>query len=674
MQCEVCGGTTIKKIGESMFECQSCGVQYGKEEVKKLLVEITGEVKIDHSRDAENMLKRAKQFEDRGDQEKAQEYYEKALDYDPENEEAAKATSQQPQYVSNIAILEPDINSEKAEENLLHYLFNRSKLSPDFFTDVEIIEKTEKYYPFSVAHGDISGTFTGTSCYKHEVPYTDYENRQVRLSNGTYRTERVPVTKYRTEIEKKPANGQFSTSAAGVYSVSAEFNGRITTLKSTEIDNFDKDSVAIGNEQLCAAKMFADFESLAFEIAREHSREFSAFDKSEILIKTDKHFYKDFEIDFNADDKSWIERASRKYAERVDSLCRMSARNACPGDYCEDVSYVQTSNNSTSVAYYIPIQIIEYAYKGDFYIAIQILHTSCNKIAATYPINKDAVILQAQSENANAEVNTTSATGAVAWVSGIIGVILLIIFVNTRIESWGLVFFILLSFIIALICGILESQNTKKKKEILNEINEKMIKERRSVEGILEDTFKIFINCYSQTKSVKEASSKACDSLSSQLDSSKHTINLSEFSVPQKVSLDAINTSKNKENGKVFVYIGKRNTIGGAVRVSINGEEKGVIKSDEYIAIDIKEDCTIDCKWNQAFTKVSFRAFAGQAKVVYLEYGGTNLIVNEVDGDDRFDGFLRNGDMETAINCYCAEYDVDEGVAIAALEKRKMEL
>lgn len=41
MQCEVCGGTTIKKIGESMFECQSCGIQYSNDEVKNLLVEVT---------------------------------------------------------------------------------------------------------------------------------------------------------------------------------------------------------------------------------------------------------------------------------------------------------------------------------------------------------------------------------------------------------------------------------------------------------------------------------------------------------------------------------------------------------------------------------------------------------------------------------------------------------
>lgn len=46
IQCEVCGSTEIKKVGDDLFECQSCGVQYSKNDVSKLLVKITGEVKL----------------------------------------------------------------------------------------------------------------------------------------------------------------------------------------------------------------------------------------------------------------------------------------------------------------------------------------------------------------------------------------------------------------------------------------------------------------------------------------------------------------------------------------------------------------------------------------------------------------------------------------------------
>lgn len=40
MKCEVCGSTEIKKIADTTFECQSCGVLYSKEEAVKLLVEL----------------------------------------------------------------------------------------------------------------------------------------------------------------------------------------------------------------------------------------------------------------------------------------------------------------------------------------------------------------------------------------------------------------------------------------------------------------------------------------------------------------------------------------------------------------------------------------------------------------------------------------------------------
>lgn len=41
MKCEVCGSASIKKVSDTTFECQECGVQYDKNEVMKLLVEVS---------------------------------------------------------------------------------------------------------------------------------------------------------------------------------------------------------------------------------------------------------------------------------------------------------------------------------------------------------------------------------------------------------------------------------------------------------------------------------------------------------------------------------------------------------------------------------------------------------------------------------------------------------
>lgn len=90
IKCEICGSTEIKKTDDSTFICQSCGVQYTKDEVQKLLVEINGKVKIDHSEEIKNTIKRAEQFEESGDHIKAKEYYNKALDLDANNETIQK--------------------------------------------------------------------------------------------------------------------------------------------------------------------------------------------------------------------------------------------------------------------------------------------------------------------------------------------------------------------------------------------------------------------------------------------------------------------------------------------------------------------------------------------------------------------------------------------------------
>lgn len=85
MQCEVCGSTEIKKVNETTFECQSCGIQYSKEELQKLLVEITGAVKIDRSNEVDKIMKNAKRLYDTGDYEKAYDQFCDVLNIDPKN-------------------------------------------------------------------------------------------------------------------------------------------------------------------------------------------------------------------------------------------------------------------------------------------------------------------------------------------------------------------------------------------------------------------------------------------------------------------------------------------------------------------------------------------------------------------------------------------------------------
>lgn len=67
LQCEICGGTLVMQDG--IAECQSCGMKFSKEEVKKMVVELSGpiqidgEVKVSGVEDADVLYRRAKDAE-----------------------------------------------------------------------------------------------------------------------------------------------------------------------------------------------------------------------------------------------------------------------------------------------------------------------------------------------------------------------------------------------------------------------------------------------------------------------------------------------------------------------------------------------------------------------------------------------------------------------------------
>lgn len=89
--CELCGSNDLVKDG-SVYVCQHCGTKYTTEEARKLLVEasvtVVGPIGVDGIAGVDNLLRRASDFEGRGDYERAIEYYDRVLDLDIDNPEA----------------------------------------------------------------------------------------------------------------------------------------------------------------------------------------------------------------------------------------------------------------------------------------------------------------------------------------------------------------------------------------------------------------------------------------------------------------------------------------------------------------------------------------------------------------------------------------------------------
>ena len=81
----MCGGKDLIKE-DGVFVCQSCGCKYSPEEAKKIMiedtVEVKGKVSVDSSDSLNNFIIRGNQFFEKREYEKAEAYYDKALDID----------------------------------------------------------------------------------------------------------------------------------------------------------------------------------------------------------------------------------------------------------------------------------------------------------------------------------------------------------------------------------------------------------------------------------------------------------------------------------------------------------------------------------------------------------------------------------------------------------------
>ena len=86
--CEMCGSQDLVKQ-DGMYVCQSCGTKYSPDEAKKLMVEVTGTVKVDNTDRLNNLFQAARQARDSNDAENAAKYYDMIMQEDPNSWEAA---------------------------------------------------------------------------------------------------------------------------------------------------------------------------------------------------------------------------------------------------------------------------------------------------------------------------------------------------------------------------------------------------------------------------------------------------------------------------------------------------------------------------------------------------------------------------------------------------------
>ncbi len=485
MQCEVCGSTSIKKVTDTTFECQSCGVQYSKEEAQKLLVEITGTVKIDHSNEIENALKRAAQFEQEGDFKKAEQYYQKVLDLEPENNtakqkvEGIKKENAKPQ---NMYILERTISAENAFDSFLNNLRTQKNIAPDIYKEIEIISKTEEYYPFAVMHGSYSGTYSGTAVFKKEVQRMVQEEKKEFIDGKWVKVERL-VPKPDFIDDPKPASGNFSVKCKEIASLS---NALATVVRVKCADKCNEKNDFFATIENYIDNCYGTIASLMVP-----------------LVIGDPSI--DLPIKDESIGENMKKRAFSLYNTRVSNAC-YNAACECIGGYKQKnvkTHNVRTDHQAIDFVY-IPIQVVEYAYKGDFYISTIVLVDDCKRNNLTYPYyNK----IDAVEEEGNQEVAETSHKGMYGFFAWLMAA--LTGFLGWWTSSAGGLFPDICNAI-AICCVFLGALQTTlgvikliQANKIRNEYINKLDRLSRAKDAELKKEFELFFNNYKGIESIE---------------------------------------------------------------------------------------------------------------------------------------------------------------------------
>lgn len=396
MQCEVCGSTEIKKVSDGIFECQSCGVQYNTTEVKKLLVEVTGKVKIDHSEEVENNIKRAEQYAEAGNDTKAAEYYNAALDMDADNKIAQKRVKEiaDQQELGDYYVIEPDVDPQENVKHFFEQLATTENMACDIYKEIAIKSVTEKYMTFYFMKAKYQVDWTATACHIY------YENQTVykeRYDSTLKRRVKEPVTEKVQRVNRVPQSGTHI------------FNSEELVLASDSLGkHFAVETDTAKRALLSAFETQQDSKYGTYNTQRINPRD--------VQKENGRYIYKGLVLDAQIDKRIYSDRKT-KMADAASERVAPEITNSIGGDYYENLNATRRTL-SESVAYVcIPVQIIEYTYKGKNYAALSDLLSYTTTMPLIYPCDTE---LAEAKETMNKEKNSSVKLPFVFWL-GIVG-------------------------------------------------------------------------------------------------------------------------------------------------------------------------------------------------------------------------------------------------------------
>lgn len=419
LKCEVCGSIDIKKVSEDIFECQSCGVQYSTSDVKKLLVE------IDHTNEVKNYIKRGEHFEDEGDSEKAREYYNKALDLDAENASAQEGIDRidEQQELEDFYIIEADIKPEENLKDFFKQLATTKNIACDIYKNIVINSVVEKYIPAIFVKYKCEYNWSATACNRY------YENQTVykeRYNSDLKRYVKEPVTEKVERIARTPVSGN------SVY----DHDGFALASNSARNDCHKQGDLL--------EELLSEFETLQDDKYSEYSP--VALNHSKIVQTAEAKTYNGLLLDLEID-YSVCEKKKREILDSGDSKASSYIHNGISADFVENYHCVRSVLSDSVATILVPVQIINYTYKGQKFTAISDLLSKTSSMPMIYPCDTDLSEKKESLNQEKAKANSNSGLATFGWILFIGGLIIWLI--GGTAESGGIMAFGIIAWVVS---------------------------------------------------------------------------------------------------------------------------------------------------------------------------------------------------------------------------------
>lgn len=536
IQCEVCGSTEIKKVDDDLFECQSCGVQYSKNDVTNLLVEITGEVKIDHAEDIENLTKRAEKFYNDGDKERSIEYYERVLDADPDNENAQNRIEQiskeqeMESAFESVYFYEAITTADKCVDEFFRILQSQKNIAHDIYKEIAIDDVTVSYFPFSFMKASGTLDWSGIRCDKYIENQTVYKDK---YNSQTQKYEKVPKTEQVVRVNRTQVNGCMDWSRSNLVLATND----------------------IGNVLKCGNVANSIISNIETRLNQEYdSDNLVKLDVQLLEDRGDAAYYKDVPINSNIDQELVKSKMSNMLSNARASAER-DAEYSAGGDYVENMNSRFHVSRTSGVSIFIPLCIVNYTYKNKKFSAVIDMFNRETKMEIVCPVEKILEDKDREVQEISDKINKKSNAVGALWGCLIIGFISMGIAAMFNNGFFGVMAMLL--WVGGLIYFFIDFANAKKlnqKKQIIkSEANANLIEPRKEY---LEKTAARFINGYNDynnISSIQEALPKS--------DIEIPEIVYSESNTAKKESGEKYLNGEDKSNKEELIKLASENKI-----------------------------------------------------------------------------------------------------------------